>query len=59
VGGDPQTMRSRRTFRIALVVCMLALLPTALFGLRTLRSFHLLQSAYAAGAAKTSSVRPG
>ncbi len=51
-------LRSRRVSRLALVVCMLALLPTALFGLRTFRSFELLQSAYAAGAAKTSSIRP-
>ena len=42
----------------ALVVCVLALVPTALLGLRTVRSFQLLQSAYAAGAAKTSSIRP-
>ncbi len=50
--------RPRRVSRAALIVCMLALVPTALFGLRTFRSFQLLQSAYAAGAAKTSSIRP-
>ena len=51
-------LRSRRTSRVALIVCALALLPTVLLGLRTVRSFQLLQSAYAAGAAKTSSIRP-
>ena len=47
-----------RLNRVALIFCVLALLPTAVFGLRTFRSFELLQSAYAAGAAKTSSIRP-
>lgn len=51
-------LRSRRTGRVALIVCALALLPTVLLGLRTIRSFQLLQSAYAAGAAQTSSIRP-
>jgi hypothetical protein len=49
---------SRRARRIALVVFALATLPTLWLGLRTYRSFQLLQSAYAAGAAKTSSIRP-
>jgi len=50
--------RSRRIRRVALIVLALALLPTALLGMRTYRSLALLQSAYAAGAAKTSSIRP-
>ncbi len=49
---------SRRARRVALVVFALATLPTLWLGLRTYRSFQLLQSAYAAGAAKTSSIRP-
>lgn len=36
------------------MLCM----STLWFGLRTYGSFHLLRSAYAAGAPKTSSIRP-
>ncbi len=54
----PIDPHSRRTGRVALIVFALALLPTVLLGVRTYRSFQLLQSAYAAGAAKTSSIRP-
>ena len=37
---------------------VLLCLPTLWFGLRTYGSFYLLRSAYAAGAPKTSSIRP-
>jgi membrane protein DedA with SNARE-associated domain len=50
-------LRSPRAARLALIVCALATLPTAWLGLRTFRSFELLESAYAAGASQTSSIR--
>ena len=52
------SLPSRPTARIALLICALALIPTLLLGLRTFRSFELLQSAYSVGAPKTSSIRP-
>ena len=42
----------------AIMVFALALIPTLAFGMRTYRSFQLLQSAYAAGAPETSLIRP-
>src|SRR5512140_14221 len=50
-------LRSRRAARLALIVCALATLLTVWLGLRTFRSFELLESAYAAGASQTSSIR--
>jgi membrane protein DedA with SNARE-associated domain len=50
-------LRSRGTARLALAVCALAVVSTVWLGLRTFRSFELLQSAYAAGASQTSSIR--
>jgi membrane-associated protein len=43
--------------RAALLVFVLALVPTAIFGLRTYYSFLLLRSAYEVGAPITSSIR--
>lgn len=54
----PMNWYSSPAVRVALVVFVAALLPSALFGVRTFRSFELLQSPYAAGAPKTSSIRP-
>ena len=54
----PRDVRSRRIRTIAGVFFILLCLPTLWFGLRTYGSFHLLRSAYAAGAPKTSSIRP-
>jgi membrane protein DedA with SNARE-associated domain len=54
----PRDVRSRRIRTIASVFFILLCLPTLWFGLRTYVSFHLLRSAYAAGAPKTSSIRP-
>jgi membrane-associated protein len=50
-------LRSPRAARLALIVCALAIVPTVWLGLRTFRSFELLESAYAAGASQTSSIR--
>jgi membrane protein DedA with SNARE-associated domain len=50
-------LQSRRTARLTLAICAMALVSTVWLGLRTLRSFELLQSAYAAGASQTSSLR--
>lgn len=50
-------LRTHCARRIALWVCALAVLPTAMFGLRTYHSFLLLRSAYEAGAPITSSLR--
>ncbi len=50
--------RSNRTHKVAVVVFIVATLPTVLFGLRTYGSFLLLRSAYEAGAPRTSSIRP-
>jgi membrane protein DedA with SNARE-associated domain len=44
--------------RVALAVFILSMLATLWFGLRSYGSFQLLRSAYAAGAPKTSSIRP-
>jgi membrane protein DedA with SNARE-associated domain len=44
--------------KVAVIVCIVATLPTVLFGLRTYGSFLLLRSAYEAGAPRTSSIRP-
>lgn len=52
-------VRSRR--RIRLIVGLLTvflIVPTTWFGLRSYGSLYLLRSAYAAGAPKTSSIRP-
>jgi membrane-associated protein len=43
--------------RIAVIVFLIAVVPTLLFGLRTYGSFRLLRSAYEAGAPMTSSIR--
>jgi membrane protein DedA with SNARE-associated domain len=43
--------------RLALVVFVVVTVPTALFAMRTYRSFLFLRSAYAAGAPKTSAIR--
>jgi membrane protein DedA with SNARE-associated domain len=51
-------LRSRRIRTIAGVFFILLCLPTLWLGFRTYRSLHLLRSAYAAGAPKTSSIRP-
>ena len=50
--------KSNRLRRVAIVIFVIAALPTALFGLRTYGSFRLLRSAYEAGAPMTSSIRP-
>jgi len=44
--------------RIAVAFLIAATLSSALFGVRTYRSFQLLHSAYAAGSPMTSSIRP-
>ena len=44
--------------RIGIIVFVVTILPTALFGLRTYTSLQLLRSAYEAGAPSTSSIRP-
>jgi membrane protein DedA with SNARE-associated domain len=49
--------RSTWTHRLALAALIAAALASAFFAIRTYRSFQLLQSAYAVGAPKTSSVR--
>ncbi len=49
--------RSWGTERLALAVCALAVVSALWLGVRTFRSFELLQSAYAAGASQTSSIR--
>lgn len=49
--------KSNRLRRVALVVFLIAALPTVFFGLRTYGTFLLLRSAYAAGAPMTSSLR--
>jgi membrane protein DedA with SNARE-associated domain len=59
----PMTMkrrgtRSRGMRQIAVVGCLVAALPTVVFGFRAYHSFLFLRSAYAAGAPTTSSVRP-
>jgi membrane protein DedA with SNARE-associated domain len=51
-------LRSHRTRRIALAVCVVAALSSVLFALRSVGSFRLLRSAYEAGAPATSSLRP-
>jgi len=43
--------------RTALVLSVLLIIPTTLFAMRSVGSFRLLQSAYEAGAPKTSSLR--
>jgi membrane-associated protein len=50
-------LQSRRMRRAALVLCALMLLPTLWLGMRTVRSFLLLRSAYEVGAPATSSIR--
>jgi membrane-associated protein len=50
-------LRAHRIRRGALLLFVLATLPTLWFGLRTYRSFLLLRSAYEAGAPITSSIR--
>ncbi len=48
---------SVRVRRIALWLSLVLVLPTILFGVRSVGSFRLLRSAYEAGAPKTSSIR--
>jgi membrane protein DedA with SNARE-associated domain len=52
------TFRTQRLRWAAVVIFALALLPTLAFGLRAVRSFQVLRSAYEAGAPETSSIRP-
>jgi membrane-associated protein len=49
--------RSNWAYRLAVALLIVATSATAFFGLRTYRSFQLLQSAYAVGAPKTSAIR--
>jgi membrane protein DedA with SNARE-associated domain len=49
--------QSKRVRRIATAICVLAILPTLWFGVRTLGSFQLLRSAYETGAPETSNLR--
>ena len=51
-------LRTKRIRRIGAAVAILALLPALWFGVRTYRSFLLVQSAYALGAPEISNVRP-
>lgn len=53
----PIISKSKRVRRVATVVVLIALVPTVFFGLRCYGSFHLLRSAYEAGAPMTSSIR--
>jgi membrane protein DedA with SNARE-associated domain len=52
------SLTSNPVRRIAVIIFLIAALPTVLFGLRTFGSFRLLRSAYEAGAPMTSSIRP-
>ena len=53
-----QTIRKPNRLRqIAVVIFLIATVPTAFFGLRTYGSLRLLRSAYEAGAPMTSSIR--
>jgi len=51
------TWKISRTRKIAVVVLLISVLPTAFFALRSYGSFRLLRSAYEAGAPMTSSIR--
>lgn len=53
----PMTQKSTRVRRLAAIVCLIAVMPTVFFGLRTYGSFRLLRSAYDAGAPMTSGIR--
>ncbi len=52
-----ETTHLSRVRRIAVIVFLIAALPTVLFALRAYGSFRLLRSAYAVGAPMTSSIR--
>lgn len=52
-----RTLRSNWTRRVAIIVLVITIFPTVIFGLRTYGSFLLLRSAYEAGAPLTSSIR--
>jgi membrane protein DedA with SNARE-associated domain len=54
----PASPRSKLRRLVVVVAITVTSLSTALFGLRTYNSFLLLRSAYAAGAPRTSSIRP-
>jgi membrane-associated protein len=57
MSAQPIAPKSSRTRTIAAAVFLIAVAPTAFFGVRSYGSFRLLRSAYEVGAPMTSSVR--
>ena len=53
-----QLPRLSRGRRVAVIVFLLAVVPTVVFGIRSYGSLRLLRSAYEIGASATSSIRP-
>jgi membrane-associated protein len=50
-------LHTRRARRIALWICLVAALPTFIFGMRTYGSYRVLRSAYEVGAPATGGIR--